>query len=369
MAAKITHGERAAAVHVTTVHPLDLAGNALQHNDHGEHHAAPGVPNMIRAFVMDNDRLRQVPDPFDNHENVVWVDLVQPTAEEEAAIEQWIGVDIPTQEEMEEIEISSRLYSEGGAHFMTATLPAHADGDNHVMGAVTFVLAKDRLVTVRYHEPRAFKTFPIRAESADLNCVDGRTILMALLEAIVDRLADLLERASGDVLDLSREIFHPSETKASKRDLNFQIILRRIGRKEQFISNVQDSLVSLLRVSGFLGNVAVVNKDAKELRERVKTLSRDVQSLATHAESLSQKVTFLLDATLGMINIEQNAIIKIVSVAAVVFLPPTLVASVYGMNFVHMPELDWIYGYPLAIAVMVLAAVLPFWWFKQRGWL
>jgi magnesium transporter len=252
---------------------------------------------------------------------------------------------------------------------MTATLPANTDTDKHVMGPVTFVLAKDRLVTVRYHEPRAFKTFPMRAESADLNCVNGQSILIALLEAIVDRLADLLERASREVIDISHEIFHPTEKKASKRDVGFQIILRRIGREEHFISNVQDSLVSLQRVSGFLGSISAASKDEKGLRTRAKTLSRDVLSLSTHAESLSQKITFLLDATLGMINIEQNAIIKIVSVAAVVFLPPTLVASIYGMNFEVMPELKWLLGYPFALCLMVVSAVLPFWWFRRRGWL
>jgi magnesium transporter len=324
---------------------------------------------MIRAFVIDKDRLRQVPDLFDTQQTVVWADLVGPTKDEEAAIEKWIGVDVPTREEMEEIEISSRLYSENGAWFMTATLPAQAEGENHVIGPVTFVLAKNKLITVRYHEPRAFQTFPQRAESADLNCQNGHSLLVALLESIVDRLADLLERASRDVLDVSHRIFHPTEKKASKRDLGFQLILRQIGRKELFISNIQDSLVSLQRLSTFLGNIPMPSKDDKELKARVKTLSRDVQSLSAHAESLSQKVIFLLDATLGMINIEQNAIIKIVSVAAVVFLPPTLVASVYGMNFDIMPELKWEYGYPLAIVVMVLAAVLPFWWFKRRGWL
>ena len=131
---------------------------------------------MIRAFVMDKDRLRQVPDLFDMHDKVVWADLVGPTKEEEAAIEKWIGVDVPTREEMEEIEISSRLYSENGAYFMTATLPAHADGETHVMGPVTFVLSKGNLITVRYHEPRSFKTIPRRAENADLNCMDCQSI-------------------------------------------------------------------------------------------------------------------------------------------------------------------------------------------------
>jgi magnesium transporter len=270
---------------------------------------------------------------------------------------------------MQEIEISSRLYVENGAFFMTATLPAHADGDRPVMSPVTFVLSQNRLITVRYHEPRAFQTFPMRAEKADIGCTSGETILIALLEAIVDRLADVLERAGSEVIEISHDIFHPAEKKASKRDRGFQIILRRIGRKEDLVSNIQDSLLSLQRLSGFFGQAMVPRKNDKDLRARVKTLSRDVSSLSDHASFLSQKITFLLDATLGMINIEQNAIIKIVSVAAVVFLPPTLVASVYGMNFDVMPELKWLLGYPFALFLMVISAVLPFWYFKRRGWL
>ncbi len=324
---------------------------------------------MIKAFVVDNERLHAVDDLLANKERVVWADLFEPTKEEEATIENWIGVGIPTREEMQEIEISSRLYVENGAFFMTATLPAHADGDRPVMSPVTFVLSQNRLITVRYHEPRAFQTFPMRAEKADIGCTNGETILVALLEAIVDRLADVLERASSEVIEISHDIFHPAEKKASKRDRGFQIILRRIGRKEDLVSNIQDSLLSLQRLSGFFGQVMVPRKNDKDLRARVKTLSRDVSSLSDHASFLSQKITFLLDATLGMINIEQNAIIKIVSVAAVVFLPPTLVASVYGMNFDVMPELKWLLGYPFALFLMVISAVLPFWYFKRRGWL
>jgi magnesium transporter len=323
---------------------------------------------MIRAFVVDRDRLTVV-DLLSNQDRVVWADLFEPTKAEEATIENWIGVGIPTREEMEEIEISSRLYTENGAFFMTATLPAHADGDHPVMSPVTFVLAGDRLITVRYHEPRAFQTFPMRAEKTDVGCTNGATILMALLEAVVDRLADVLERASGEVVEISHDIFHPAEKKASKRDRDFQLILRRIGRKEDLVSKIQDSLLTLQRLSGFFGQAAMQRKNDKDVRVRVKTLSRDVSSLTDHATFLSQKITFLLDATLGMINIEQNGIIKIVSVAAVVFLPPTLVASVYGMNFEVMPELKWLLGYPFAVALMVVSAVLPFWYFKRRGWL
>lgn len=324
---------------------------------------------MIKAFVADHDRLRLVDDPGMDHASVVWFDLFNPTKDEENAIEKWLGVGIPTREEMEEIEISSRLYAENGAYIMTATLPAHADGDMPQMLPVTFVLANERLVTVRYHEPRAFQTFPLRAEKADIGCTSGETILVSLLEAIVDRLADVLERASGEVVEISRNIFHPQEKKASKRDRDFQKILQSIGSKEDLVSKIQDSLLTLQRLSGFLANVFGEDHAGKTLRGRVKTISRDVVSLSDHASFQTQKITFLLDATLGMINIEQNAIIKIVSVAAVVFLPPTLVASVYGMNFEAMPELKWIMGYPMALGLMVVSAVLPFWFFRRKGWL
>jgi magnesium transporter len=206
----------------------------------------------------------------------------------------------------------------------------------------------------------------MRAEKADTGCNTGETILIALLEAIVDRLADVLERASNEVIQISHDIFHPAEKKASKRDRDFQLILRRIGNKEDLVSKIRDSLLTLQRMSGFLANVSGQGKDS---RARVKTISRDVMSLSDHVSFQTQKITFLLDATLGMINIEQNGIIKIVSVAAVVFLPPTLVASIYGMNFEAMPELKWLLGYPFAIALMVVSAVLPFWFFRRKGWL
>jgi magnesium transporter len=324
---------------------------------------------MIKAFVVDNDRLRFVDSLLDNREQVVWADLLVPTKEEEAVIEAWIGVNVPTREEMEEIEISSRLYVENGVSYMTATLPAHTDGDNPVMSPVTFVLAGNRLVTVRYHEPRAFQTFPMRAEKVATGCTNGETILVGLLEAIVDRLADVLERAGRDIDALSHDIFQPTETNASKRDRDFQKLLERIGRKEELASDLRDSLMTLQRLSGFLGNAIKPEKNGKDVRARVKTLARDVLSLTDHVTFMSQKITFLLDATLGMINIEQNGIIKIFSVAAVVFLPPTLVASIYGMNFDVMPELKWALGYPFAIGMMVLSAILPFLYFKRRGWL
>ncbi|MER8477271.1 magnesium/cobalt transporter CorA [Mesorhizobium sp. M1163] len=324
---------------------------------------------MIKAFVVDNDRLRLVDDLLQNSDTVVWVDLFNPTKEEEKTIETWLGIAVPTREEMEEIEISSRLYVEDGAYFMTAILPAQTEVDDPLMSPVTFVLAGSRLITVRYHEPKAFKTFPQRAEKVATGCTSGDTILIGLLEAIVDRLADILERAGRDVEAISRDIFEARSTKVSKRNRDFQELLKGIGRKEDLASSVRDSLISLQRLAGFLAHASTQTRMSKDTRARIKTLSRDVLSLADHATFLSQKISFLLDATLGMISIEQNAIIKIFSVAAVIFLPPTLVASIYGMNFDIIPELKWHFGYPFAIGMMVLSAILPFWYFRRRGWL
>lgn len=324
---------------------------------------------MIKAFVVENDRLRLSENIEADKDRIVWADMFTPTKDEEAMIEQWLGVGVPTREEMEEIEISSRLYVEDGAYFMTATLPSQADSDDPVMSPVTFVLRRNLLVTIRYHEPRAFQTFPMRAEKASTGCTTGETILIGLLEAIVDRLADVLERASRGVEAISKDIFNPTATKASKRDRDFQRLLKDIGRKETLTSDIRDSLTSLQRLSGFLANAVGQGKNGKDSKAHVKTLSRDVLSLTDHANFLSQKITFLLDATLGMINIEQNGIIKIVSVAAVVFLPPTLVASIYGMNFELMPELKWLFGYPFALGMMVVSAILPYWYFRRRGWL
>ncbi|ESX22368.1 MULTISPECIES: magnesium/cobalt transporter CorA [unclassified Mesorhizobium] len=324
---------------------------------------------MIKAFVVDNDRLRLADDLVANGDQVVWADLLNPTKEEETTIETWLGVAIPTREEMEEIEISSRLYIEDGAYFMTATLPAQTEIDDPLMSPVTFVLAGPRLVTIRYHEPKAFKTFPLRAEKVATGCTTGNTILIGLLEAIVDRLADILERAGRDIETISRDIFEARSTKVNKRNRDFQELLKAIGRKEDIASSIRDSLISLQRLTGFLAHVATQIKMSKDVRARIKTVSRDVLSLADHATFLSQKISFLLDATLGMISIEQNAIIKIFSVAAVIFLPPTLVASIYGMNFDVIPELKWELGYPFAIGLMILSAILPFWYFRRRGWL
>jgi magnesium transporter len=268
---------------------------------------------------------------------------------------------------MQRLEVSGRLYKEDDAVVMTATLPARTDSDDLLMAPVAFVLNGGKLITVRYHEPRVFKTFPQRARESNLGCANGQTVAVALLEATVDRMTDILERAEEEVDAISRSIFRAEHPKTMSRDL--MNTLQLIGRKGDLSSNIRVSLLSVQRLAGFFGLVLTDHGAGKELRGRVRTLEHYLESLSDHSSFVSQKVTFLLDATLGMINIEQSNIIKIFSIAAGVFLPPTLIASIYGMNFVHMPELRWVYGYAFAWALMLASALIPFWYFKRRGWL
>ncbi len=321
---------------------------------------------MIAAYASEGGRLRPVGDSLADLSAVIWIDLLNPSAEEETLLEAQLGVDIPTREEMERFEVSGRLYREEDAVVMTVTLPARTDSDDLLMAPVAFVIAGGKLVTVRYHEPRVFKTFPQRATATNLGCATAEMLVVALLEATVDRSTDILERAEEEVDAISRAIFR-SDQPSTSRDLKGTLQL--IGRKGDLCSNIQVGLLSLQRLAGFFSQVLADRGNSKELRGRVRTLEHYLESLSDHAGFVSQKVTFLLDASLGMIDIEQSNIIKIFSIAAGVFLPPTLIASIYGMNFDVMPELHWTFGSPLAGVLMLASMLVPFWYFKRRGWL
>ena len=300
----------------------------------------------------------------------VWLDLMNPTKEEDVLVERTLSISVPTHEEMREIEASSRLYFEGGAYYMTAIVLHQPDmqGEPALATPVTFVLAGNHLVTVRYAEPRAFSMFVGRAQRKDAACMTGAAVLVGLLEAIIDREADRVERIQGEVDKLSQTIFggRGGERTRSRR---FDVNIRGIGKEGELTSRSRECLLTLDRLLTFLAHAMGERGDEKALRARVKTAGRDVQSLADHIGYLSTKITFLLDATLGMINNEQNTIIKIFSVLAVVLLPPTLVGTIYGMNFKHIPELEWAWGYPWALGLMAVSAVLPYLFFKRRGWL
>ncbi|HEY3950200.1 magnesium transporter CorA family protein [Phenylobacterium sp.] len=291
--------------------------------------------------------------------DTLWLDLIAPGREEELAVEAALSVELPTREEMAAIEPSSRLFQAAGATFMTATLLSRRDDDSRVPTPVTFVLAKGVLVTIRYDAIKAFDLFADRAKA--LGVATGSSCLFGLLDAVMERLADLLERADTEVQRVSAAIF--GKPKAGQ----FEVLLTELARAQSLTSLTRASLVGLARLFAFAALAREIADD-HDCLAHLHALQHDGQSLTEHADAQSGQVSFLLDAALGLINIEQNGIIKFFSVAAVILMPPTLVASVYGMNFHHMPELELAYGYPMALGLMLISAVLPVIWFKRRGW-
>jgi magnesium transporter len=293
-------------------------------------------------------------------EDAVWIDLVQPTREEEEMVEQALGISIPTPEEMKELEPSSRLYQEGGATFMTISVLVNADAYVPEAGPVTFVLTGSRLVTLRYIEPRAFSLFTAQAgRQADL-CPEGATTLLNLIDAIINRASLVLERTATEIDGLSREIFAPTPT-------DFDAALRVLGRAQAINADIRESLVSLARLLSY-ATLAPQMADNEGRQARLRELQRDANFLLDHAGFETGNVSFLLSATLGFINNSQNNVIKALTVAGAAFLPPTLLASIWGMNFEFMPELDEPWGYAMALTAIVTTGVAPLLWFKHRGW-
>ncbi len=321
---------------------------------------------MIRYFYATSGHLKSsTVRQHDPANKLVWIDLFTPEPEEMTRIDSEFNLDLPTQDEMREIEISSRLYEEDGAQYMTMTYLSNALGDQPEITQLTFILKDDLLLTMRYREMRIINHFIEKAENKGLGGIkSGRDLLLYILENFIDLCADVLEKNHGAVEELSRRIFDQS-----KKKQDYQQSLKAIASIGDLNSKVRETLVSLNRTITFWGGSLEGARGLKEPLMKLRTLATDVTSLLDHAAFVSGKVMFLLDATLGLVNLEQNAIIKIFSVAAVIFLPPTLVASIYGMNFKFIPELEWVYGYPMALLLMLISAVLPYVYFKYKNWL
>ncbi len=325
---------------------------------------------MLSVYVPHGASLERVPVETEGAEvpdAAIWFDLVKPTRQEDNLVERKLGIAIPTREEMQEIEVTSRLYVENGARYMTATLMCQSETDTPKTTPVTFILSGHRLITVRYDDPRPFFIVGTKLGRTCPAGASGETVLMDFLDAVIDRAADILERIGAEVDQVSHDIFEPEGEAA---DRSYKDTLKAIGRKGDLASKVRESLVSIGRVLLYLANEADSMRWAKETRAQLRGMQRDVQSLSDHDAYLSNKIQFLLDALLGVVTIEQNNIIKLFSVAAVVFMPPTLIASIYGMNFhEQMWELEWEYGYIYALVLMVIAAVLPYLFFRWKKWL
>lgn len=330
---------------------------------------------MIRIYTQSENGISRtvgLDEPISREDGIFWIDLLTPDAEELAFAEKICALEMPTKDEMREIEATSRLYCEDGARFMTTTVLSRVETDDPIISEITFILKDRTLITIRHTDSYSFRVFShtlLRMQETNRDLV-----FIGLLETLVDRQADVLERF-GTVLDaLSKKVFgtHHTRRKEKREDPDTDDLrdaLEELGRVGDLITRQRDALVNLLRMITFAGNEASCLSSHENLYVPLRPVSRDVNSLAEYASFLSNKINFMLDAVLGLINIEQNDIVKVFTITSIVFLPPTLVASIFGMNYKYIPGLDTEWGFWLSLGLMVIAAVLPLVIFKIKRYI
>ncbi|MEM6464160.1 MAG: magnesium transporter CorA family protein [Pseudomonadota bacterium] len=321
---------------------------------------------MLAAYSIENGRIVTSKDISAGEANGghFWIDLCDPGADERARLEKATGIDIPTREEMVEIETSSRLYQENGTLFMTATLPYAGTVSAPEVTAVTFAVNTTQLITVRHGEPLSIGLFRQRLNKDPALGASPAHALLGLLDIIIDRIADLVEAAAIEVDNMSNMIFN--EGISARKSGDYKNVIKKVGSAGILIAKVHESVATLTRLVYFLTQGAALAGLNKDQRSQLKALGRDLHSIREHSAALDNKLNFLLDATVGLVNLEQNQIIKIFSVVAVVFMPPTLIASVYGMNFSDMPELRWALGYEFSIILMLASAAATWGFFRIK---
>jgi magnesium transporter len=302
-------------------------------------------------------------------DDCVWFDLFEPTGGEDRRVEEVLHISIPTRAEMKDLDPSGILYKEGEALYMTARVFCQSEGGNATLADVSFILTQKALVTVRYDNPKAFQMFATRLARPNACGHAAAAVLDGLLDSVIDRSGEVLRQVGDKIEALSHSVF-------SKRDKSNMIsnslndTIRDLGSMGDLISHVRESMVSLERMLLFLGVQAKTGTDGFNLAAEWEADAKDVRAIEDHASFLAGKVQFLLDATLGLVSLEQNNAVKIFSVMAVIFMPPTLISSIYGMNFKKwMPELEWEYGYPYSLMMMVLSAVVTYSFLKWKRWL
>ncbi len=298
-------------------------------------------------------------------DSVVFLDLLNPSRPEETQAEGWLQYQLPSREEMEEIEESSRLYIDDGKLYMTAWIPIGLDTHAPDNTSISFVLSEKSLTTVRYADPQSFR---ILADQLRKQCRPPLTsdgVFLLLMDLIVDRIADALQTVEADLKKLANDVFSISTQKPSasaERDLGQ--VVKLLGRRFAMVANLRESLVSINRMlQYFLNNAATWMHG--DLAAQFRSVMRDVKSLDDYTSQQTQEMTFLLESTLGLINIQQNQIIKIFTIASVLFMPPTLIASIYGMNL-KMPETNFPITYPVVLLLLVISAIIPIIFFKKK---
>ena len=304
-------------------------------------------------------------------EGALWIDVNDPDAEDVAFIQRETGLTLPDRAALSEVENSSRLRSDDGALYLSLPLVSpHAA--KATLLPVGFILTENRLVTIRFHDIPSFSALEKVLDGHRVAHPTAAGSFLSLMEAIVDWLADSLEEIGGRVDHLSDDVFGNADVEPGSRhkkaqDHRLREALKVVGRERQLLSKIRGTLLGVHRILPF------VQGEADEwltegIKARLAAAIKDVESLDQFDEHLSDKIQFLLDAALGFINVEQNDTFRVLTIVSVVGIPPTLVASMYGMNFKHMPELDWIYGYPYGLALIALSAITPLVYFRSKGW-
>ena len=296
-----------------------------------------------------------------------WVDLLNPTSDEIARVSAEAGIRVPSRESLQEIETSSRLRAEEQVLYLSMPLARQDEAAGFAAIPLGFILSPELLVTIRYSVLQAFTQ--VEADVGRGLCADGLTVFAALIEGIVDINADRLEKLSSDMAVISAQVFGPQavSAKAKKRSSRaLRANLSAVGAAGDQLSRIRESLLGLQRIIGYVLKMAA--DWLSQVKTRLDTAQQDLASLVDFEAHLSGKTQFLLDAILGFINTEQNDIFKVLTIVSVVGIPPTLIASMYGMNFHNMPELSWRWGYPYGLMLIALSILVPILWFKRRGW-
>lgn len=326
---------------------------------------------MLNAFTCSNGQPARIADPAHDAAlaEAVWIDLLTPTEEEVARVLALTGLAVPTEADVSEIETSSRLTMRGGVLYLSMQLVTLNNGPR--TSAIGFVLTRERLITVRFAPSRVFDVFATHMPRGQTGADGGAYLFVALLEAIVDRQADGLEQIRSDLDGISRRIFGMGANQEGGRkqeDLALREILGGLGRIGDLISHIRETNVGGARIVPY---VEAMTKEwlPKDLKVRLRTLRLDIASVSDFDTHLNDKLQFLLDATLGFINIAQSNLMKVMTIASVAGIPPVLVAGIYGMNFKVMPELEWQWGYAWALIVILLSTAVPLLLFRWRKWI
>lgn len=302
-------------------------------------------------------------------EEALWLDLLEPTPEEERQVEARLGIEVPTREEMGEIEYSNRLYEENGAIYLTATVVTRLDSELPENAQVTFILKGSRIVTNRYVNPLPLQRFASYVERNPYSYSSAQAVFAGIIESIIERIADVIERVSRDIDAISAEVFNRDRRNNNFNQFqrDFRRLVERTGQSGELIAKARESLAGLSRLLAFVQQSTF--SLPPDVRTRLRTASKDVVAMSDHAIFLNSNLNFVLDATLGLINIDQNNILKIFSVVTVFLLPPSVIAGIFGMNFERIPTLEQPWGFAAALVLMVFSAIVPWLFFKHRRWL